>query len=461
MVDSQSISPEAELARFVARHDRRDVPVDALDTVKNIVLAVAGTSVAGAGEDGVDELRAMLLEQGGKPEATVLVYGDRLPAANAALLNSVMARALDYCDAMVPGAHFGSSVFPVALAASEIAGDVSGDEFLSALTVGFEVGSRLNVSESAYGGRDPTGVPGMFAATATAARLLGLNETQTLHALALAFNRCAGSVQSNVDASLAVRLIQGWVSEASINCARLAKRGFTGPIHFLDGVFGYSRIFARGERSGKDFIDGLGEHFALQQTMFKRYPSCGLTQGATDLALQIRREAAVGPDSLRSAQIHLPAFSSRIVGGPFRLGNSPRVNAQFSARFCVANAWARGSSKLSHFTSEALGAPEVMQLIDRIEVIEDPQLDDKHQTAVRLVVRTSEGDFERSLEISPGFPPNKLLPNEHLDHFNDCMQYASLPLSEVQAAKIPTMIASLEEIHDIQILLKTMTGRNA
>ena len=70
MSDPQSLSAEAALARYVVTLDHRKVPQDVLQTVKNIVLAVAGTTVAGVGEEGVDDLRALLLDQGGKPEAT-------------------------------------------------------------------------------------------------------------------------------------------------------------------------------------------------------------------------------------------------------------------------------------------------------------------------------------------------------------------------------------------------------
>ena len=89
--------------------------------------------------------------------------------------------------------------------------------------------ARLNLKEPDYDGFDPTGVCVVFAATAAAARILGLDETRTLNALALAFNRCGGSFQSNIDGSLAVRVIEGWVAETGVTCALLAARGVAAP----------------------------------------------------------------------------------------------------------------------------------------------------------------------------------------------------------------------------------------
>src|SRR5699024_4507332 len=99
--------------------------------------------------------------------------------------------------------------------------------------------------EAQYDGFDPTGVAGVMGATAAAARIVGLPTEKTLHALALAFNRCSGSFQSNIDGSLAVRLIQGWVAQVAVECVELARAGLTGPHRFLTGTYGYLRLFGR------------------------------------------------------------------------------------------------------------------------------------------------------------------------------------------------------------------------
>ena len=101
-------------------------------------------------------------------------------------MNAVMARALDFCDAMVPGAHAGRGHrSPAALAAAEMVGGVSGADFLAAVCVGDEVAIRLNLGEAEYDGFDPTGVCVPFGSTAAAARILGLDEEQTWNALGL------------------------------------------------------------------------------------------------------------------------------------------------------------------------------------------------------------------------------------------------------------------------------------
>jgi len=193
------MSIEHELVRFVCRTAYEDLKPEPLGTIRNQLLTVLGTTIAGSTQAGCQTLIDFYLSQGGKQEATILIYGGRIPAQAAALVNGVMARALDFDDALAPGVHIGASTVPAALAAAELRGGMDGREFLTALLVGTEVGVRLNLTEAAYNGLDPTGICTVFAATAAASRVLGLNEEETWDALALAFNRAGGSFQCNVD----------------------------------------------------------------------------------------------------------------------------------------------------------------------------------------------------------------------------------------------------------------------
>jgi 2-methylcitrate dehydratase PrpD len=336
---------ERELAAFTANLQVQSVPLESQRIVRLMVMAVVGTGFAGASEDGVAALRQLLLESGGTPQATTLVFGDRLPAHAAAQFNGTICRALDFCDAMAPGPHFGAALFPAALAAAELAGGCSGAEFFAALIAGAEVGARFNLSEAQYNGLDPTGIAVVFASTVAASRILKLSPEQTLNALALAFNRCAGSFQSHVDGSLGVRIVQGWVAETGVRCAQMAKLGITGPENFLTGHYGYAHLFGRDTLDPESVVKDLGKVWRLRNVVFKKYPSCGVTQGVTELALNLVSTLDLQAARVQSVEIRLPPYAHKLVGHPFRIGANPRVDAQFSAAYCVANAFVRASSK--------------------------------------------------------------------------------------------------------------------
>ena len=448
---------ERQLAEFAIGLQLEQIPADAQRVVQRMVMAVIGTGIAGAGEDGVGALHTLLSQAGGAEQATTLVFGRKLPAAAAAQFNGTMCRALDFCDAMAPGPHIGAALFPAALAAAEAVGGCRGDTFMAALVAGAEISSRLNLSEAQYDGFDPTGIAVVFSAAAAASRIMGLTVEQTHHTLALAFNRCGGSFQSHVDGSLGVRIVQGWVAQAGVQCAQMAQLGMTGPTNFLTGHYGYAHLYGRGTLDLKAVGAGLGTEWKVHRVVFKKYPSCGVTQGVTELTLALMHEQGLQAQDVRDVEVRLPPYAHRLVGHPFRIGSNPRVDAQFSAAYCVANALMRGSSSLQHFTPAQVHDEPVQALARRIRVVADPALDARGHTAVDLDVQTNDGRrHHRALDIAPGFPGADLTDEQHRIRFRDCVAYAPHPLSPAQVDTLLDKISNLARLPDVRGLLESL-----
>jgi 2-methylcitrate dehydratase PrpD len=451
---------EEKLVTFI--HDTRfaDIPSAALKTVKHQVLAVIGTTIAGATADGCAAAVQLYKELGGKEEATILTYGGRIPAHDAAFVNGVMARALDFCDAIAPGPHPGSAVIPAALAASELTGGCSGQDFITAVAVGTEVAARLNLSEAAYDGFDPTGICVPFGATAAAARILGLNQKEIWNALALAFNYCGGSFQSHIDGSLGVRFVQGRVAQSGIISARLALKDITGPQNFLDGVYGYFHLYGKDMLTGETTMSDLGNRYDLLKLVFKKYPSCALTAGSIDVMLKLIAEENLSADDIERIDITVPPYTHKLVGHPFEIGNNPKVNAQFSIQYCVANALLRKSSRLSHFEEKYIRDPGIATLTKRINVISDKSLEARGHTPLDMRVLTRTGKkYLRKMDIAPGFPGNELTTKDHEQRFWDCIDFAGRPIARETAEKIVSLIDRIEALEDIRMLIPLLHSK--
>jgi 2-methylcitrate dehydratase PrpD len=452
---------EEKLVAFV--HDTRfeEIPADALRTVRYQILAIVGTTVAGATTDGCETAVQLYKELGGKEEATILVHGGRIPAHDAAFVNGVMARALDFCDSMAPGPHPGAAVIPAALAASELIGGCSGRDFIAAVAVGTEVASRLNLSEAAYDGFDPTGICVPFGAAAAAARILGLNQKEIWNTLALAFNGCGGSFQSHIDGSLGVRFVQGRVAQSAVMCARLAAKGITGPRNFLDGVYGYFHLYGKDLFRGEEALSDLGERYELMKLVFKKYPSCALTSGSTDVILKLIAEEDIAADAVEQIDISVPPYAHKLVGHAFAVGDNPKVDAQFSIQYCVANALLRRSSKLIHFEADYVKDPAIAHLTKRINVIVDKGLETRGHTPLDMRVKTRSGkEYLRGLDIAPGFPGNALTRQDHEQRFKDCFDFAGKPIADEAARKIVSVIDSMETLEDIRVLVPLLVARD-
>ena len=447
------MSTEAKIVDFVCYTAYEDLSAAALETVRDMIRADVGTIIAGAHADGVGELLATVREQGGAGEATVLVHGGKVPAQNAAFVNAVMSRALDFCDALAPGPHIGSSTIPVALACAEWRGDCDGRELLTALAIGIEVAARFNLTEAAYDGFDPTGICVPFGATAAAARLLRLDRTQTWNALGIAFNRCGGSFQSNIDGTLSVRFNQGWVAQDAVTSARLAAKGITGPANFIEGLYGYLHLYGRGLIPADSIIGGLGEVDRLTQMVYKKYPSCGATQGMSETLIGILRENSLRSDDVAAVRLSLAPYSYKLVGHDFNIGNNPTVDGQFSAQYCIANILLRGRSTIRHFMEHAVRDPAITPYLAKVSVSPDAALDARGHTALDMQVETTEGQvYRKSLDVAPGFPGNPLSREEHVQRFRECIEFAESWFPSESADDILSAIENLDSCRDVSSL---------
>ena len=114
---SQQIGEWAAKVRF------EDLSPEAVTAAKTILYDSLGCALGGSKTHDVGIMRGYLEEKGGAEEATVVGSGRKLPASEAALLNALMLRALDYNDIYwKQDPSHPSDLIPAAMAAAERAG---------------------------------------------------------------------------------------------------------------------------------------------------------------------------------------------------------------------------------------------------------------------------------------------------------------------------------------------------
>jgi 2-methylcitrate dehydratase PrpD len=448
---------EEKLVDYILHTRYDDLPSDIVGIGKDLMRTVFGTTIAGAGTEGCETLVRQIEDWGGKEEATIWLHGNKVPAHNAVLVNSYMARALDLDDGIRPGMHKGASAVSAALAASELSGGCSGKEFLTALLVGAEVADRINAASN-YDGFDPTGICAVFAAAGAAGRILGLNRDQMWNALAIAFNKSGGSFQSNIEGALSIRLIQGFTAQSGILSVQLAKAGFTGPKSFLEGTYGYFHLYAKDRYEPENVAGELGRRFEVSNTIFKKYPSCVDTFASTEAILEIVGEKDLRHDEIAKIDIQVTPYVYKLVGGPFRIRDNPRVNAQFNIRYCVANALLRKSSMIEHFEESSVRDPKITDLVTKINVSADPALDKRGETALEMEVLTRDGAiYRKSIDFPTGLPENPLTQEEKMEVFRHCVRYARKSPPQENIEKLVSSVNDLERVGDVRSLIRLLS----
>lgn len=228
------------------------------------------------------------------------VIGDseiKLNILSASFINGISAHCLDLDDGhRLAQIHLGAVIFPTALAISE-SHDLSGKEFLEAVSVGYEVGIMLGQLVNPHhrnNGFHTTGTIGAFVAGAVACKLLKLDINQIINALGLCGTQAAGLLESDHSGSMGKSL---HVSNAIYNgliSAFLAKNGFTGANTIIDGDEGFLNCFVydkhslnKDDHSLKSMLANVSK-VKVQEIYFKKYPFCRHLHSSIDTALKLR-----------------------------------------------------------------------------------------------------------------------------------------------------------------------------
>jgi 2-methylcitrate dehydratase PrpD len=436
---------------------------DTLEKTKLRIIDTVGCLIGGSGDTGNPELVGLLRDEGGKEEATILVHGGKVPAANAALVNSVMARSFDFepvsplVDGVNTPGHVSGTTVPTVISMAE-AVDASGREMITALLIGDDIAARL-LAASGFGftlGWDGTGTVNAFGATAIAGRLLGLDKLQMRNAFGIVLNQVGSTFQIIWDGTTAFKLPQGISARAGVFSAQLAKAGWTGPEDALFSKFGYYKMFTEGCQKPEYLSRNLGEVYYADGTI-KPYPCCRIPHAAIDCALAIIRKHKIGADDIKKVNLELAQGGiDHICGSPFKIGAFPHGNAAFSYRYAVATAFVHGSVKPEHFTEEAIRDPRTAIFIEKIKLT--PSAYVKFEMAKVTVTLNDGREFTESCDAVKGDPRgNPMSKDEIIAKFWTNVEFCGR-ISKEKASELLRMLQNLEKLDSARKLIPLLVA---
>lgn len=364
----------AALAAWIPTLTFEAVPARARVRAKLAIFDACGTALAGVHHPAVQHLRQLIVDLGSAPH--VRIPGDTLRTSvlDAAWLTGTMVEAYLYSDTHFPSnGHFTSVLLPVLLAVGETR-QVSGQEALTAYTVGFEVATRLAtaINPNHYRhGWHTTAVAGVLGATATAGRLLGLSPEQLQHALGLATSEAAGS-RCNFGTDT-MPLHSGRAARSGLLSAMLASRGFTAEPQALEAPMGWLTLFrGAGEVQLERILADLGQDFALDrpELYFKLYANGAPTHRFIDATLTLRQQGVTPEQVHRLVCTVSPAYVQTLRYAHPTTAQQARVSLQYA----VAVALCDGQVGLLQFNQSRVQAADVQALMQRVVLQEETAL---------------------------------------------------------------------------------------
>ena len=292
----------------------------------------------------------------------------RLHAPQAALALGAFAHSFELDNLRKPstGVHPGANAALPALAMAQAVG-AGGRELLTALVAGVEVMSRIGGatlhSPERVGFHAP-GVTGPFGSAAACASLMRLTAGQTANAFGIA-GSLAGGIMAFAKAGsggMIKRLHLGRAAENGVVAARLAQRGYEGPLSVLEGRYGVLEAFCDECEPGL-LTKGLGQTYETERVCFKRYP-CHVT---AHVPVQLLRgwmaEHGFAGDDIREIAVEA---SEKVVSHHSDPDPADIMLAQYSVPFCVALSAYHDPLDPTVFSDRTIAEARVRDLAKRI-----------------------------------------------------------------------------------------------
>ncbi|RKQ35788.1 MmgE/PrpD family protein [Oceanobacillus halophilus] len=380
-----------KLASYIIDTNYDNIPEEVVEFTKLCILDYFGSAIAGSTKAPVKMVHDFAVEMGGEPQAT-LVTGGKTSVAQAALVNGAASHIVELDDIHKASIiHAATVVVPAALAVAEWK-KLSGKDLITAVVIGYEVCYRIGeaVTPSHYYYWHNTATCGTFGAAAAVSKLLELHEEQIVHALGSAGTQAAGLWEFIEDGAMSKQLHPGKAAMNGVISGLLAQKGFTGASEILEGDRGFFRAMSESFDESK-VTNNLGKEFKIMENGFKIHASCRHTHHAMDLMIDLRNESDLSLDLVESIKVKTYQVALNITDN-----DSPETEyaSKFSLQYCTALALVKGEGGLDVFNQENLWNEDVRNMMGKVEVEVDPDIDDNYpeKWGVKVEVSLSNGE---------------------------------------------------------------------
>jgi 2-methylcitrate dehydratase PrpD len=401
-----------QFSKFAVAYRTQAVSPDVLHHAKRAVIDWYAALLPGAILPPATLLEKAFPEESGHG-ASRLALGKAATMRLASLINGTASHTAEVDDIFREAIyHPGAPVIAAALAVAQ-AKNASGESFLRAVIVGYEISTRIGAAmgRAHYKYWHNTGTIGCFGAAAAAAELLGLDKRRFSHALATVATFSAGLQQAFRMDSMSKPLHAGRAAEAGVTAALAAAEGVTGSLDVLEGDVGFGHAMS----NGPDWVlalSTLGTDFHITRMTFKNHACCGHTFAPIDGALALQAQLGIASSDIEELQIATYSAALEVAG--YGAPTTP-AEARFSVKYVVATALTHGSVRLAAFGPDRLTDPATRTLMKKIHLTVDPELDAAFpgRRAARVTIKTRDGRCAQYFQPTrKGDPEDPLTDNE-------------------------------------------------
>jgi 2-methylcitrate dehydratase PrpD len=454
---AQGVSPVMDkLSRYMSEADERALPDEVVEKAKHHILDTLAAMISGSeirpGRAAIEFVRAY----GGKEVATVVSSNIVCGPIEAALANGVLAHADETDDSHGPSrSHPGVSVVPAALAAGEQFG-ISGNHFLRAVTLGYDVGTRVTMSMGGPGyqvatHRSTHGTVAAFGAGAAAGCAAGLGAQQMRFLLDYSAQQTSGIGAWSRDAEHMEKafLFGGKPAAGGVTAAMLIRLGWTGVDDIFSGSDNFFEALAPRENGvvkadPTQLAEKLGERYEITRTNIKKWTVGSPIQAPLDALAGFFKQRSFTADDVRKVVVRIASDEANTVSNR----DMPDICLQHMVAVMLLD---KTASFQSAHNKARMKDPAVLQQRAKVEVVADPRIDARRPRREAIVELTLADGTQMSEWVRDvrGTAENPMTREEVVAKARDLI---SPVLGSTACAALVEKVLALENVKDVREL---------
>lgn len=445
-------SLSGKMAQWALDLKFEDIPEESVWEAKRFLLDSMGCALAAVKNEDMEAMYRFTEKLGGTPEASVIGREYKTNASNAALMNCLLTRAMDYNDIYwEEDPSHPSDLIGTALASGEVNGK-NGKEVLEAIIINYEL--MLRWCHAAHPGVREIGWHHaslvQFVSPVVAGKLYDLDLEQMVAAVGISSSShftlggvVAGHLTNmkNTAAPLA--------SQAGVIAAMIAREGYSGPVEVFEGKEGVFEVIESVDWRPEWILKDLGKDFMITKCAYKAFPTEALTHQPISAAMQVCQEHNLTAEDISEILVETTVRGADILSDPSKFKPKTKETADHSLPYVVAAAVADGNVLPSSFSDEKLKDPRIWDLLGKIKVIADPEIDAMFPGVkrARVTITNLAGEsFTAQVDNAKGSPLNPMSDDEVVSKFR---ANTGAMLSKEQQDKVIDLTWRFDELENI------------
>jgi len=391
---AKAISPiMQQLSTYMSAASERALPEEVVEKAKQHILDTFAAMISGSGLPPGRAALEFARAYGGKEIATVVASKIVCGPIEAAFANGVLAHSDETDDSHGPSrSHPGVSTVPAGFASGEQYA-ISGAQFIRAVTLGYDIGTRVSMSLGGPGYQAAThrsthGTAACFCAGAAAGCAAGLNTEQMRLLLDYTAQQTSGIGAWSRDAEHMEKafLFAGKPAGVAVMTASLIRSGWSGVEDIFSGSDNFYEALAPRENGAIKadpslLVEKLGERYEIARTNIKKWTVGSPIQAPLDALVIFFKQRSFTADDVQKVVVRIATDEANTV--------SNRDIPDICMEHMVAVMLLDKTVTFQTVHDKArMKDPAVLRVRAKVEVLADPRIDARRPRREAIVELT-------------------------------------------------------------------------